>query len=139
MGRINSRTKGASGEREFASWLQRVLSLTETPLRNLEQVRSGGADIVDVPPFIFEVKRCEQLDLRKWWMQVTKAQGQDHHLERVVVFRQNRKPWKGLISANHIGLETGFVEIQEYELEKWIQRAFALASSDDPRQSIMFL
>jgi len=116
---VNGRAKGAAGEREFADWLQRVLRLEIKPQRNLEQVRSGGADIVDVPPFLFEVKRCEQLSLRSWWLQVKTAS--ESHLDSVpvVAYRQNRQPWRFLISANFIGVGKGFVQLEELEFKQW--------------------
>ena len=70
---VNARSKGASGEREFCHWLTDNLGLEVIPERNLEQVRSGGADICNVYPFIFEIKRVEVLDLKGWWIQVKEA------------------------------------------------------------------
>ena len=68
MAKINGRAKGASGEREFAQWLFSEFNLKEKPTRNLDQVRDGGGDLI-VPPFMFEVKRVETLDLHRWWLQ----------------------------------------------------------------------
>jgi len=115
---INSRTKGASGEREFAVEIKKQLNLEVLPQRNLEQVRSGGADIIDVPPFVFEVKRCESLSKRKWWLQVRSAT-EHHDAIPVVCYRQNRQKWRYLISANHIGLKVGFIELEEIEFWNW--------------------
>ena len=101
MPRINSRAKGANGEREFAKWLKENLNLQTLPQRNLEQVREGGSDILGVGQFVFEVKRVENLDLLTWWNQVVN----DARLlnkEPVVAFRQNNKKWEFLISARNI-------------------------------------
>ena len=107
MTRINSRAKGAAGEREFCKWLYEHFDLSEMPERNLEQVRSGGADVLSVRPFVFEVKRVERLDLQAAWTQCViaarKAGG-----EPVVAHRVNRQPWRFLISAKHIGLDLGY-------------------------------
>ncbi len=117
MGKINARAKGAAGERELAKWLHRNFRLDVIPTRNLEQVRSGGSDIIDFYPFFFECKRVESLDLQSWWNQVLftvrKCEYQDPI--PVVAFRQNRKPWEFLVSATHIGLNKGFIRLREKE------------------------
>lgn len=120
MTKINSRAKGASGEREFAKWLEVNLKLDYTPTRNLEQVRSGGSDIIDVYPFVFEVKRRENLDLQSWWIQVKHdALKFDECAIPIVAFRQNRKPWEFLISANNICVDKGYVRLPENVFIKW--------------------
>jgi len=123
---LNSRNKGSKGEREFAAWLKETLDLDFTPKRNLDQVREGGADILDVGDFVFEVKRCEALQHRKWWLQVSKAAKEKKNSIPLVVFRQNRKPWHGLISAKNIGLDYGFIELKETELKKWLRGKYEL-------------
>lgn len=117
MGRINARAKGASGERELAKWLQSKFKLDFTPQRNLEQVRSGGSDIIDFYPFYFECKRVETLDLQSWWNQVLfeVRKCEYHEPVPIVAFRQNRKPWEFLISASNIGLDKGFLRLRDRE------------------------
>lgn len=125
MSVINVRNKGASGEREFCDWIKRNLILPELNSlvqRNLEQVRSGGADIiVEGLPFAFEVKRVESLALHKWWSQVIRATttGLAKNLIPVVAFRQNKKDWEFLISAEYLGCEYGFVHITEPVFIQW--------------------
>lgn len=119
---INVRRKGAAGEREFCSWLKRTLKLKTLPTRNLEQVRSGGADVIDIPPFVFEVKRCEQVFLPTWWAQVCTASNRGDI--PVVAYRKNRKPWRFLISAKWIGLERGFIRLEEKIFSEWIKTKF---------------
>lgn len=120
MGRINSRTKGAVGEREFCKWLYDNFNIP-MPERNLEQVRSGGSDIIDFEPFFFEVKRCELLDLDSWWIQVVSAVRKSHNAVAVpvVAFRQNRKQWEFLISAKNIGLDKGYMRLKERIFLQW--------------------
>ena len=120
---INSRIKGAAGEREFCKWLQMALDLEETPTRNLEQVRSGGADVMDVPPFCFEVKRCQQIDLRSWWIQVKKAKTESNPVP-IVAYRPNNQPWRFLISARYLELEKGYIILEEFEFRTWIQKYY---------------
>jgi hypothetical protein len=124
LSRINGRRKGAAGEREFCDWLQNHLKLKEKPTRNLEQTRNGGADILGVKPFVFEVKRVEKLALRKWWIQVKKASEHDVTNIPVVAFRQNGKPWSFLISAIYIGLDAGYMRLEEVEFKRWIKNYF---------------
>jgi hypothetical protein len=127
---VNARAKGAAGEREFAKWLHEYLSLEVMPERNLEQVRSGGADIVNVYPFIFEVKRVETLDLASWWIQCKAAWEEirnfegatDTNLIPVVAFRQNRQPWEFLVSAQLLKLELGFIRLNQATFQRFAIR-----------------
>ena len=114
---INGRAKGAGGEREAAQWLQKEFKLEITPQRNLEQVRSGGADLIGFAPFQIEVKRAEGEAKRKWWLQVTQAC--DINEVPVVMYRRNRQPWRFLISARNIGVETGFMQLEAREFILW--------------------
>ncbi len=124
---INGRAKGSAGEREFCQWLYDTFKLDKIPERNLEQTREGGADVLGMPPFIFEVKRQEKLDLDTWWLQVLSAVRELNievveidvtHIP-VVAFRQNNQKWEFLISAKHIGLRHGFVRLQSLRFVQW--------------------
>ncbi len=118
---INGRNKGAAAEREAANWLKDTFKLEHAPQRNLEQVRSGGYDLEGFHPFAFEIKRCEVLSLRKWWVQ---AVNQCHKGEiPVVMFRQNTKKWQFLISARYIGNETGYLLLEMHEFTEWAKKA----------------
>ena len=120
MPKINVRAKGAQGEREFCMWLFENFNVP-MPTRNLEQVRSGGTDIIDVEPFYFEIKRCETLNLDSWWYQVNRAckKAQDDSLIPVVAFRKNRKPWEFLIPSKFIGVKRGYMRLDERCFRKW--------------------
>ncbi len=125
MTRINGRNKGANAEREAARWLKLKFKLEHEPERNLEQYRFGGKgktqagfDLQGFPPFCFEIKRCEKLDLRSWWVQCVHAVTQEYPIP-VVMYRQNRGKWKFLISARNIGLERGFLALEEIEFLRW--------------------
>jgi len=123
---MNVRNKGASGEREMCKWLHKKMHIP-LPTRNLEQVRSGGSDIIDIEPFFIEVKRCEILDLPSWWRQVvveTKKEVGD--IEPVVAFRQNRKPWEFLISAKMIGCKRGFIRVSDVIFLEWAREKITL-------------
>ena len=116
---INSRSKGRNGEYEAQRWLQKILKLDYLPERNLEQVRSGGYDLY-AAPFLVEVKRCEVLEFRAWWKQITDAAALYTDVIPIVLFRQNRQPWRILISASNIGLESGFVLLDKPEAKRWL-------------------
>ncbi len=128
MARINSRAKGATGERQFCKWLAIHLYI-EGAERNLEQVRSGGADIV-TDWFVFEIKRVENLDIAGAWRQVAIAtkeitEREDNVLYRepVVAHRQNgKKEWSFCISAKHIGLDNGYVMLNERNFILWARK-----------------
>ena len=122
---VDSRNKGRNGELEFARYLQELFDLPETPRRNLDQLRDDAQSDFIVEPFIFEVKRTELLRFDGWWRQVTNAWARNkggHMLERVVAFRQRYKPWAFLISADNIGLEDGYLQINEDVFRRWAQR-----------------
>lgn len=127
--RINSRTKGANGEREAAQWIQERFNLEHTPQRNLEQVRyksrgriQRGDDLVGFEPFCIEVKRCETLALRDWWIQAKQAALRNGPGSiPVVMYRQNRRPWRFLISARAIGVERGYIMLEAREFVLWAQ------------------
>jgi Holliday junction resolvase len=118
MARINARAKGASGERQLCDWLEKNFSLAEKPVRNLEQVRSGGGDII-LSPFLFEVKRSETLDVQAAWVQCRTAADRAG-LEPVLAHRKNRQPWHFYISARHIGCGLGYIQCTELVFKLWV-------------------
>ncbi|NGZ29556.1 MAG: hypothetical protein G8345_22035 [Magnetococcales bacterium] len=91
------RTKGATGERELAGLLRDRLGLDIR--RNLEQARSGGADLLGLPGLSLECKRAAVPKLGPWWEQTIQQAG-----ERVPVlaFRVDRQPWRFLIPLGAI-------------------------------------
>lgn len=74
---INVRNKGANGEREVCDLLQPIVDAVAAKRglvaprlrRNVEQCQVGGEDIVGLPWYSIEVKRCERVELDKWWRQ----------------------------------------------------------------------
>lgn len=83
------RRKGAAGERELARLLTEELGVDIW--RNLEQVRSGGADLLGLACWSIEVKRQERLALPTWWRQACAEAGE--YLP-VLAYRQSRRPWR---------------------------------------------
>ena len=103
---INVRNKGASGEREFCEWLFTRGLVQTIPDRNLEQVRSGGIDVIPVDhPFAYEVKRVEKITYfttyDKWWMKA-RIDCQPLGRDPVVAHRKNRGDWVFLVSLEII-------------------------------------
>jgi Holliday junction resolvase len=92
---MNSRQKGARGEREWAE----VLRSNGFEARRGQQF-SGGTDSPDVVctelPFHFEVKRVESLNLQSACEQASRDSGGKPW---VVAHKKNRTPWLITISA----------------------------------------
>jgi Holliday junction resolvase len=93
---LNSKVKGANGERELAqlltSWA-REIGIELDLIRNLEQVRSGGHDLLGVPGLATECKRVEVLAVNTWWGQAQR-QAREAGLQPLLAYRQNRKKWQ---------------------------------------------
>jgi Holliday junction resolvase len=88
MGKINSRTKGATAERELARILGDRLGITLQ--RNLDQWRAGGFDLIGLDQLAIEVKRQENLNIGAWWEQ---ARRQATGKIPILAYRQSRRPW----------------------------------------------
>ncbi len=86
-----SRDKGARGENEFAEMLSKILGIKIK--RQLGQARDGGADILDVPHLVIEVKRWEKLSVPSWWTQVLIASKEKKRVP-VLAFRRNNENWR---------------------------------------------
>lgn len=94
---MNSRDKGARGEREFAAFLRE---------RGIEARRgqqfSGSPDSPDVvhslPDTHFEVKRCERWEPEKWYAQAVRDAGPNE--VPIVAMKKNRGEWLVVLSAD---------------------------------------
>jgi len=87
----SQRNKGAAGERELSKILADRLGIDCH--RNLEQTRSGGADLLGVGPWAVEIKRQERLCIEQWWAQAC-AQSDAYP---ALAYRQSRQPWTIII------------------------------------------
>jgi hypothetical protein len=96
-----AKSKGANGERELAalltSWAAEI-GVTLDLIRNLEQTRSGGHDLLGVPGLATECKRVEVLSVGSWWAQAD-AQGVIAGLQPLLAYRQSRKKWQFMTRA----------------------------------------
>lgn len=92
---VSPRAKGASGELELARLLTRWaldVGIDLNMVRNLEQTRSGGHDLLGCPGLAIECKRVETLDVNGWWRQCVR-QATEAGLQPLLCYRQNRKSW----------------------------------------------
>lgn len=105
---INIRTKGADGEREACKLLNGIIVEVMTAMgcpaeqieaavqmvqRNQNQSAVGGCDLTNTFGISFEIKRQEALSVNSWWTQCKTAAEKNNELP-VLMYRQNRKPWK---------------------------------------------
>lgn len=98
MGKINSRAKGAAGEREFIKELAQYLGdeLVAPLKRNLEQTRVGGHDIVGLDGWALEIKRYRVIkegDLARFWQQAVE-QAERIGANPVLAYREDFKSWR---------------------------------------------
>ena len=87
---INSRAKGAAGERELANYLKEK---GYEGARRGQQFAGGGdsPDVVGLPGFHIECKRVEGGNLYRWLEQSTRDASWENI--PIVVHRRNDKPW----------------------------------------------
>ena len=94
--KINSKRKGAEGEREFANELRK---------HGFEGARRGGQyagspdspDVVGVEGIHFEVKRTERTDIYGWMGQAQRDCGENIP---VVGFRKNGEKWVVILTLD---------------------------------------
>lgn len=105
---INIRAKGQTGEREIADMLNFIIYTTmgelgfteeeclkgfKTVQRNQLQSAIGGNDLTNCYGLSIEIKRQEQLAVGTWWKQCVASAQREKEIP-VLMYRQNRKPWK---------------------------------------------
>lgn len=94
---INSRAKGASGEREAIKLLADFLG-DETIKRNLQQTRDGGHDIngLTLDYWAIEIKRCKKPELLAWWKQACNQAAKAGKMP-ALLYRLDRQQWRAVI------------------------------------------
>lgn len=149
---LNSRAKGAKGEREIVLLLngiiQRVLDSQEWPegvaevalkciQRNLQQSIEGGSDLNGVFGLAIEIKRQENVQVDKWWMQCTSQAARTNEWP-VLLYRKNNNPWRCL-TQGHAPLPGGRmssmrVQFDEEPFKIWFYQwvYYKLMSGDLP-------
>jgi hypothetical protein len=103
MGKINSRAKGAAGERELASYLReqgwQKARRTQQYAGNPE---GGSGDVVcENFPFHIEGKRCEALKPEEWMAQA-KKDCPEGKIPAVFFRRNGRKEWLVVLTADDV-------------------------------------
>lgn len=101
-------TKGKDGEREVKNELNLVVDAVRIELglpwleeadrpiqRNQNQSSTGGHDLVGAFGLAIEIKRQEQLSINAWWDQTLASAERTAELP-LLLYRQNRKPWKAV-------------------------------------------
>lgn len=95
---MNSRAKGAAGEREFIK-LHLAPHWPEAK-RNLDQFGDQKQDCLEVGDFHWQVKRTESLRI---WDAIKQAEGEAYMgATPLVAFRRNRSPWYVVARAEFI-------------------------------------
>lgn len=89
MPKINSKVKGAVGERELAAELNRILNVSTR--RGQQFSGLEGEDVVGFPGVHIECKRVEKLNIENALAQSIKDAKPDQ--VPAVFHRKNRKPW----------------------------------------------
>ena len=117
-----NRQKGHDGEREIVKLLQPIVELVlgEKKLqRNLQQTRQGGHDICGLEHLAIEVKRCETLEIEKWWKQTLKQAEAAGGAIPVLMYRQNRGKWN-VVMFGRIGQMICRVQIDMTMFGVWL-------------------
>lgn len=92
MGKL-SRTKGASGEREFINLLKGYLGDIDIK-RNLTQYQQKNeCDIMGFDDYAIEVKRKKTPSINSWWSQA-ESQAQAVNKIPVLAYRLDRHQWR---------------------------------------------
>lgn len=91
-----SRRKGARAELELAKLLSDELGIEIK--RNTDPSHVSRGDILTIPGYSLEAKRCETLRRPTWWEQAVR-QAARVRLEPIVFYRQSRKPWRALVTG----------------------------------------
>jgi len=103
----HSRNKGAAAEREFAAAIFEQLGVQM--VRNLEQYRNGGCDLIVEDPdhpaahaldcYAIEIKRQEKATpsiIKNWWTQALEQANRSGKYP-CLAYRQSRTPWKVMV------------------------------------------
>ena len=114
----NSRVnKGKRGEREAAALLGEMLDT-----KVIVAVHDKAADIQALPGLAVEVKRQETLNLGGWWRQTCRQADIDGDIP-VLIWRQNRKPWRFGLPGYLLTGQTSdksMMEVSRETFQRWL-------------------
>lgn len=88
---VNSRAKGARGERELAAYL-RDRGFGDARRGQQYKGTPDSPDVVGLPGHHVESKRVERIEVEKWFEQAVADAGPDD--TPIVAYRRNRQEWK---------------------------------------------
>jgi len=94
---INSRTKGATAERQLIKEIHEWTGIKLT--RNFSQASAGGHDLIGLDDWAIECKRysvAKEHDKKLWWQQAV-AQARRVDKRPVVCYREDRRPWRCIL------------------------------------------
>ena len=103
MGKINSRAKGAAGERELAGYLrEQGWQKARRTVQYAGNPEGGSGDVVcENFPFHIEGKRCQALKPEEWMAQA-KRDCPAGKIPAVFFRRNGRKEWLVVLSADDV-------------------------------------
>jgi Holliday junction resolvase len=102
----NSARKGKVAERELARLLRKWLG--SAVVRNLDQVRDGGSDLLGIAGWALECKRAARPRVAEWWAQ-TCRQAAAVGLRPALCYRLDRQPWRAVVALRDV--TTGFERV----------------------------
>jgi hypothetical protein len=100
---INSKRKGAAGEREFASYLrEQGWQKARRTQQYAGDPEGGSGDVVCANfPFHCEVKRCQQIKPEQWMAQA-KGDAPEGKIPAVFFRRNGEKKWLAIVEADDL-------------------------------------
>lgn len=99
----SQRAKGQRGEREFFGLMSDLLG--SCVRRNVDQVRNGGADGLDVPGWAIEVKRHETGFREAWWGQAVYQAAAAGDRMPALAYRASRQPWRVRVYLHDVAVD----------------------------------
>lgn len=150
---LNARSKGARGEREIVTLMNRIIDnvlasqtwddvVIKTAKaciqRNQAQSAVGGHDLNGVFGLSVEIKRVEVLAVDKWWEQCREQAIRNAEVP-VLLYRKNKNPWR-CVTLGHAPLPGGRlsnmrVQFEEADFTVWFYQwvYYKMITGDLPR------
>jgi len=118
----NSRDMGAGFERKICNMIKDALGYKDVK-RNIEQVRSGGADII-IPNWSIECKAYQKSgsnSYRPSWWEQAKESARELNLNPVLIYKYNNCPIKCVVHLDTISknFSVGHDLVCEVDFDTW--------------------
>lgn len=125
MSGMQSRSKGARGERELAALLTEHLGAS---VKRRVRQHEGDSDLEGVPGWCIESKNCAELRVSEWWRQaVEQAQKSERFVLPVLFYKIPRKGWRAMWPMSVLVGEVNFWPSEEYAVTSSIAAWCAVA------------